>query len=81
MTQNASESYVWGVLTVTVSPAFAAKWLLPRIERFHTAWPDMDVRLDTSLKLQDFAAQGIDVGVRYGGGSWPGLASVHLMDE
>lgn len=25
-----------GVLTVTVSPAFAAKWLLPRIDRFHS---------------------------------------------
>jgi len=43
-----------GVLTVTVSPAFAAKWLLPRIDRFQTAWPDTDVRLDTSLKLMDF---------------------------
>ena len=60
------ESAALGVLTVTASPAFAAKWLLPRIERFHSAWPDMDVRLDTNLKLQDFSAQGIDIGVRYG---------------
>jgi LysR family transcriptional regulator, glycine cleavage system transcriptional activator len=69
------------VLTVTVSPAFAAKWLLPRIERFHEAWPDIDVRLDTSLKLLDFAAQGIDIGVRYGAGTWPGLVAEKLMDE
>src|SRR5262249_31389227 len=34
-----------GSLTVTVSPAFAAKWLLPRIDRFQAAWPDTDVRL------------------------------------
>ncbi|SAK97197.1 LysR family transcriptional regulator [Caballeronia temeraria] len=70
-----------GVLTVTVSPAFAAKWLLPRIERFQTACPDIDVRLDTSLKLLDFVAQGIDIGVRYGAGTWPGLAAEKLMDE
>jgi len=70
-----------GVLTVTVSPAFAAKWLLPRIDRFQAAWPDTDVRLDTSLKLLDFAAQGIDVGVRYGAGVWPGLTAEKLMDE
>ncbi len=70
-----------GVLTVTVSPAFAAKWLLPRIERFHQQCPDTDVRLDTSLKLLDFAAQGIDIGVRYGAGNWPGLAADKLMEE
>ena len=70
-----------GVLTVTVSPAFAAKWLLPRIDRFQAAWPDTDVRLDTSLKLMDFVAQGIDVGVRYGAGVWPGLTAERLMDE
>lgn len=70
-----------GVLTVTVSPAFAAKWLLPRIDRFQTAWPDTDVRLDTSLKLMDFATQGIDIGVRYGAGHWSGLKAEKLMDE
>ena len=70
-----------GVLTVTVSPAFAAKWLLPRIERFQAAWPETDLRLDTSLKTVDFVAQRIDVGVRYGRGQWPGLAAEKLMDE
>ena len=70
-----------GVLTVTVSPAFAAKWLLPRMERFQAAWPETDLRLDTSLKPVDFVAQRIDVGVRYGRGQWPGLAAEKLMDE
>ena len=70
-----------GVLTVTVSPAFAAKWLLPRIERFQAAWPETDLRLDTSLKPVDFVDQRIDVGVRYGRGQWPGLAAEKLMDE
>lgn len=70
-----------GVLTVTVSPAFAAKWLLPRIDRFQGLCPETDVRLDTSLKPVDFAAQGIDIGVRYGNGHWPGLIAEKLMDE
>ena len=70
-----------GVLTVTVSPAFAAKWLLPRIDRFQNAFPDTDVRLDTSDKSLDFVAHGIDIGVRYGAGSWPGLVADKLMDE
>lgn len=70
-----------GVLTVTVSPAFAAKWLLPRIDRFQNAWPDTDVRLDTNHKSVDFVAQRVDVGVRYGMGSWPGLRADKLMEE
>jgi LysR family glycine cleavage system transcriptional activator len=70
-----------GVLTVAVSPAFAAKWLLPRIESFQSVCPDTDVRLDTNLKVVDFVVQHIDIGVRYGIGSWPGLTAEKLMDE
>ena len=79
--ERLKEGSASGVLTVTVSPAFAAKWLLPRIDRFQSAWPDTDVRLDTSLKAVDFVAQRIDIGVRYGMGVWPGLTALKLMEE
>ncbi|GJG97553.1 transcriptional regulator GcvA [Cupriavidus pauculus] len=79
--ERLKEGATSGVLTVTVSPAFAAKWLLPRVDRFQAAWPDTDVRLETSLKPVDFVAQGIDIGVRYGTGTWPGLTAEKLMDE
>jgi LysR family glycine cleavage system transcriptional activator len=69
------------VLTVTVSPAFAAKWLLPRLESFQSECPETDIRLDTSLKPVDFVAQRIDIGVRYGAGHWPGLQADKLLDE
>jgi LysR family transcriptional regulator, glycine cleavage system transcriptional activator len=70
-----------GVLTITVSPAFAAKWLLPRIDRFQAAHPDTDVRLNTTQQSLDFLTHGIDIGVRYGAGRWAGLSAAHLMDE
>lgn len=70
-----------GTLTITVSPAFTAKWLLPRIDRFQAAWPDTVVRLDTNPKLVDFVAQRIDIGVRFGAGDWPGLKADKLMEE
>lgn len=79
--ERLKEGSISSVITVTVSPAFAAKWLLFRIDRFQTAWPDTDVRLDTSLKAVDFVAQQIDIGVRYGMGNWPGLVADKLMDE
>lgn len=79
--ERLKEGSASGALTVTVSPAFAAKWLLPRIDRFQAAWPDTDVRLDTNLRLVDFAAQNVDIGVRYGAGNWPGLVAEKLMEE
>lgn len=79
--ERLKEGGISGVLTVTVSPAFAAKWLLSRVDRFQAAWPDTDVRLETSLKPVDFVAQGIDIGVRYGTGVWRGLTAEKLMDE
>lgn len=75
------EDTVAGVLRVTVSPAFAAKWLLPRFERFHAICPDTDVRLEVSLAPVDFASRQVDIGVRYGTGSWPGLVAERLMGE
>lgn len=79
--EKLKEGSTSGVLTVTVSPAFAAKWLLPRIDNFHSAWPDTDVRLDTNLRAVDFVNQRIDIGVRYGAGEWTGLVAEKLMEE
>lgn len=76
--QQSSSSHI---LTVAVSPAFAAKWLLPRMERFHEACSDTDVRLDTSLRPLNFLVQKIDIGVRYGLGTWPDLDSEKMMEE
>lgn len=79
--ERLKEGATSGTLTVTVSPAFAAKWLLPRFERFQAICPDTDVRLETNPRPMDFVAQRVDIGVRYGTGAWTGLAAEKLMDE
>jgi LysR family glycine cleavage system transcriptional activator len=68
-------------ISVTVPPAFADKWLLPRVERFQTRYPAYDLRIDTSGRLVDFAIDRIDVGIRYGGGRWPGLQAAFLLRD
>ncbi|MDB5607134.1 MAG: transcriptional regulator, LysR family [Bradyrhizobium sp.] len=68
-------------MAVTVPPAFADKWLLPRVERFRVRAPDYDLRIDTSGRLVDFTAERIDVGIRYGGGRWPGLEATFLLRD
>lgn len=70
-----------GIVTLTLPISFAAKWLLPRMERFREAHPTLDLRLDTSNRLSDYAAEGIDLGIRYGLGGYPGLECERLLDE
>jgi LysR family glycine cleavage system transcriptional activator len=60
-------------LTVSVSPSFGAKWLVPRLESLRTAHPDIDVRIDATDRLADFQGDGVDVALRYGPGNYPGL--------
>lgn len=79
--ERLKESALRGELTVTVSPAFAAKWLLPRLNRFQELCKETDVRLDMSLKPVDFVAQQVDIGVRYGLGNWPGLIAEKWLEE
>ncbi|MDT8753064.1 LysR substrate-binding domain-containing protein [Klebsiella pneumoniae] len=47
-----------GILNVTVSPAFAAKWLLPRIEDFQHKWPDPALRINNSAAVLQAAIDG-----------------------
>jgi LysR family glycine cleavage system transcriptional activator len=61
------------VLTISVAPSFGAKWLVPRLDRFRAACPDIDVRIDANDKLVDFARQGVDMGLRFGRGDYPGM--------
>src|SRR5215467_10512430 len=68
-----------GILTISVSPSFAAAWLVPRLKNFQDAHPEIDVQVRTETKLADFSHDGVDVAVRRGLGRYPGLHSEHLF--
>jgi LysR family glycine cleavage system transcriptional activator len=70
-----------GILTVSVVPSFAARWLVPRLGRFRALYPDIDVRISASTHLVDFAREAVDVGIRRGLGRYPGLTSERLMSD
>jgi LysR family transcriptional regulator, glycine cleavage system transcriptional activator len=67
------------VLTVSVGMSFAAKWLVPRLERFRRLRPGVDVRLDVTERLADFAREEVDVAIRFGSGAYPGLRADPLF--
>lgn len=70
-----------GILTVSVSPNFAAKWLISRIGKFTEAFPDIDLRISAAPHHVDFAREDVDMALRHGEGNWPGLHAVCLMAE
>jgi LysR family glycine cleavage system transcriptional activator len=68
-----------GTLTVSLTPAFAARWLVPRLAGFQAEHPEIDVRLAPSIALVDFARDEVDLAVRYGHGRWPGVKAERLL--
>ena len=70
-----------GVLTVSTSPDFAAKWLVHRLGRFAEAYPEIELRVSATLHHVDFAREDIDLAVRHGEGHWPGLHVTRLCSE
>ena len=63
---------------VTVTPSFAANWLMPRIGAFWDAHPDVELELLPSRTLIDMRRDNVDVAIRYGDGKWP-TAQVHKL--
>ncbi len=82
------------VLTLGVAPAFATRWLLPRLAQFATAHPEIELRLATGLGLIDAVrpeasvslgetsdhGATADLAIRFGRGSYPGCRSDKLFD-
>jgi len=70
-----------GVLTVSTSPDFAAKWLVNRLSRFAEKHPDVDLRVSATTHHVDFARDDVDIAIRHGAGNWPGLEVERLYSE
>src|SRR5258708_6121128 len=70
-----------GILTVSTSPDFAAKWLVHRLGRFSETHPGIDLRVSATTHRVDFAREDVDIAVRHGDGHWPGLHVTRLCAE
>lgn len=64
-----------GPVRVTLTPTFAETWLMPRIGRFWQAHPDVELHLNPSAGLADLRRDGLDMGIRFGRGTWPGVSA------
>jgi LysR family transcriptional regulator, glycine cleavage system transcriptional activator len=52
------------VLVVSTPPGFTSKWLAPRLYRFSIAYPEIDVRVSSSMNNANFATDGVDAAIR-----------------
>lgn len=53
-------------LTISTTPSFASKWLIPRLAQFTDAHPDYDVRVIADQQLATFRHDGVDLAIRFG---------------
>jgi LysR family transcriptional regulator, glycine cleavage system transcriptional activator len=68
------------LLNLSVLPGFAARWLLPRLSRFQDRHPGIDIAVRPTASIATLDSRdGVDIAVRYGPGTWPGLEARLLM--
>jgi LysR family glycine cleavage system transcriptional activator len=63
---------------ITLTPSFATQWLMPRLKDFWDRHPDIALSLHPDARVVDLRRDGMDVGLRYGNGAWPGVEARFL---
>ncbi|HVC61440.1 MAG TPA: LysR substrate-binding domain-containing protein [Acetobacteraceae bacterium] len=53
------------LLTLSVQPDFALKWLIPRLPRFAASHPLVELHLVTAYRTLDLLSEDLDLAVRY----------------
>lgn len=66
-------------LSINVTAAFAALWLIPRLTGFQQAFPDITVNLMPSRRFQGFAQENADMAIRWGTASFPDAVMERLL--
>lgn len=68
------------LLSISVLPSLAARWLVPRLSGFQASHPEIDIAIHPTSTLAALNGRdGIDLAIRYGPGQWHGLNARPLM--
>ena len=66
-------------ITLSVTPSFATKWLVPRLAGFADANPEIDLQIVATEGLADFRTDGVDLAIRQGRGGFGGDLDATLL--
>jgi len=71
-----------GVLEISSEPSFAASWLVPHLDGFHSDHPEIDVVVDSDMRLIEFRSHEAEIAVRHSTDAtgWPRAQAEHLAD-
>jgi LysR family glycine cleavage system transcriptional activator len=79
--QQLKRASYFAELHINVTPTFAIRWLVPRLGRFQTCYPNISIRISTSTKPIDIVRENVHADLRFGRGPWPGLTTDLLFWE
>ncbi len=80
-TRDAAAAGNTRLLKVSVEPALASRWLVPRLGKFRALHPDIELAIEADSRLVNFRAGDADIGMRYGRGQWEDVDAVKLADS
>jgi len=68
-------------LVINVLPVFSIRWLNPRLLGFFNHYPDIDLTIKNSYRIENLSMQKCDLAIRWGTGNWPDIYCEKLFDE
>lgn len=68
------------VLTIGTQPTFGSRWLIPRLQRFMAAHPDIQVKVRSETRPFDLMQAKIDISFFFGHGTLPGAQCLELFE-
>jgi LysR family glycine cleavage system transcriptional activator len=77
---DAQVTRVRKTVTLAVGPIFASRWLIPRLNRFRSLHPHIELLLHHGPRITAAANMHTDIAVDWGEGGWSGLDAVHLFN-
>lgn len=67
-------------VVLAAGPIFAARWLTPRLGRFHRKHPKIELVVAHGPRITGIEGMATPIAVDWGKGDWTGLDATHLLD-
>ena len=68
-------------VSLTLTPSFAAGWLMPRMRKLSELHPELELNLVCTTRVVELGTEHVDIAIRRGFGDWDGVECVPLFRE
>jgi LysR family glycine cleavage system transcriptional activator len=79
-TKSLKQRFCAQSLRISTIPSIASNIIIPRLGLFQQEFPDIELKIETSLDLVDLRYDECDLGIRLGDGVYPGLIVEKMFD-